>query len=137
MESIKNTKLKDITFFSGDEGGFKKYGTNFFPKTHPGWGWFLGVTGNEQVKDKRGIQRSLVVSRKWSKDQEYSKQYNLKRKWKNFVTIQGLAISEITIKRRQLRTDGYLTKKEGSTRNKFIDDEKFRFILDLLKRIFS
>ena len=28
------------------------------------------------------------------------------------VTMQGLAISESTIKRRQLRTDGYLTEKK-------------------------
>ena len=41
LEPIKN-KLKDFTFFCGDEGdGFKKYETNFFPKNHPpilGWG---------------------------------------------------------------------------------------------------
>ena len=28
-------------------------------------------------------------------------------------------------------------KKEGSTRNRLIDEGKFKFILDLLKKIFS
>ena len=55
---------------------------------------------------------------------------------KMLVTVQGLGMSESTIKRkrRQLRTDGYLSRKEGSGRNKLTDKKKSKLILDLAKK---
>ena len=66
-----------------------------------------------------------------------------------FITIQGLGMSiinmaetkelimsESTIERkwRQLRTDGYHSKKEGSGRNRLIHEQKSKFILELMKK---
>ena len=45
LEPIK-TKLKDFTFFSGDEGMVLMYETIFPKKTSPLRRWFLGVTLN-------------------------------------------------------------------------------------------
>ena len=58
----------------------------------------------------------------------------LKESEKNIVTMQGLrmltkdiermkelGVYESTIKRRQLKTDGYLSRKEGSGRNRLTD----------------
>ena len=52
------------------------------------------------------------------------------------VTVEGLGMSESIIKRkiRQLRTDGYLSRKEGSGRNKLTDKKKSKLILDLAKK---
>ena len=55
---------------------------------------------------------------------------------KNMSKMKELGMSESTIKRkrRQLRTEGYLSRKEGSGRNRLIDEEKSYFILDLMKK---
>ena len=66
-----------------------------------------------------------------------------------FVTMQGLGMSIKNItamkeqgmsestnkrKRRQLRTDRYFSRKEESGRNTSIHEEKFKLILDLIKK---
>ena len=49
----------------------------------------------------------------------------------------GMSESTFNRKRKQLRTDGYLLRKEGSGRNRLIDEERSKFILGLINKMFS
>ena len=55
------------------------------------------------------------------------------------MKMNELGMSESTIKRKrkQLRTDGYLSRKEGSGRNRSIDEENSKFRLNLIKKMLS